>query len=128
MAKVEEAARSFLDFVLTLYPHLRPAYGWIDEVGTNAPKSAQAASLKLTHICWANIFGPPYVEKYGLDFLLGAPGWRVEQLPDGGVLYVLSPSFVDRWQVVGEHEVESYFRQRVPGVRIYHAEADQFRE
>lgn len=49
---------------------------------------------RLKHIGWVNFFGPPYVERYGRDFLLGLPGYKTEVLPDGGVFHQLSPTFV----------------------------------
>lgn len=126
--KVDDAATSFLQFAQLIYPHLEPAYGWIDEVGTRLHRTRDVPSRKLEYIFWANFFGPPYVERYGRDFLLGAPGWRVEELRDGGILYVLSPSFVNLWQVVREKEVLDYFRRRVPGVRPYRRVRDKVLE
>lgn len=126
--KVDTSASSFLRFAELIYPHLGPAYGWVDEVGTRLPKEEDVAARKLKYTFWANFFGPPYVERYGRDFLLGAPGWRVEELSDGGILYVLSPSFVNLWQVVRENEVLGYFRRRIPGVRPYRRVRDKFLE
>ncbi len=126
--RVDSATSSFLRFAELLYPHLGPEYGWLDEVGERLHREQDVPARKLAHIFWANFFGPPYVERYGRDFLLGAPGWRVEELSDGGILYVLSPSFVNLWQVVREKEVLDYFRRRIPGVRPYRRVRDKFLE
>lgn len=119
--RVDQAALGQLAFACLLYPHLRPTYGWIDEMGQNAPDARDAALTKLKYILWANFFGPAYVERYGRDFLLGAPGWKVEKLDDGGVLYVISPSFLNPEQVVSQREIETYFRTKVPRIRRYRA-------
>lgn len=128
LSKVDEAAVEFQQLAQELYGRVHPGYGWIDEVGTNQPNPQQVPVVHLSHICWANFFGPSFVERYGRDFLLNAPGWRVEDLGDGGVLYVLSSSFVNRWRQVKAEEIRRYFRQRIPGIRIYRARARQFRE
>ena len=126
--RVDRATSSFLEFAELIYPHLGPEYGWLDEVGERLHREQDIPGRKIAYLFWANFFGPPYVERYGRDFLLGAPGWRVEELSDGGILYVLSPSFVNLWQVVKEKEVLDYFRQRVPGVRPYRRVRDKVLE
>lgn len=126
--RVDDTATGFLLFGELIHADLGPTYGWIDEVGTRLHSTRDISARKLEYIFWANFFGPAYVERYGRDFLLGAPGWRVEELDDGGILYVLSPSFVDLWQVVREREVLDYFRRRIPGVRVYRRVRDKFIE
>jgi hypothetical protein len=37
-------------------------------------------------------FDRGYVDKYGRELLAGIPGYRVEDLPDGGLLYQSRPS------------------------------------
>ncbi len=79
-----------------------------------------AVERRIPRISWATIFGPRYVEKYGHDFLLGAPGYRKEELPDGSILYQVTEHFfvtddeVER--APSPEEVEGYFRQH-PEVR-----------
>ncbi|MBI4317573.1 MAG: hypothetical protein HY675_03705 [Chloroflexi bacterium] len=125
---VDATTSSFLRFAELIYPHLGPAYGWLDEVGERLYRGQDVPARKLAYIFWANFFGPPYVEKYGRDFLLGAPGWRVEELSDGGILYVISPSFVKLWEVVKPKQVLHYFQQVAPKVRLYRWVSDKFLE
>lgn len=42
----------------------------------------------IEYASWLTVFPPELVESYGRDTLLSAPAWRVEELPDGGVLLV----------------------------------------
>ena len=112
-------AHGQLAFAQHLWPYLRPCYGYIDENGRIIPGGADAVATKVKSLLWANFFGPPYVERLGRDFLLDAPGWKVESLPGGGILYVISSSFTKKGQDVPTKDVEAYFRQRVPRVRLY---------
>jgi len=91
---LEVYAQNLLKLALSLYPHLSPSYGWVDEDEAEDRWVTEAIAAKLKVIGWANFFGPPYVNKYGRDFLLGLPGWKVEELADGGVFHQLTPSIV----------------------------------
>ncbi len=70
---------------------------------------------RIPRLSWANIFGPPYVEKYGKRFLLDAPGFRKEELPDGSILYQVTERFFltdeDVERGPPPEEVEAYFRK-----------------
>lgn len=109
------------------YPKLQPRLGWVDFTEIGEPTEKQIQATRLTRIMWANFFGPEYVIKYGRDFLLNAPGWLKEELPEGGILYVLSPSLLHRWQVVSRREVEAHFRQQVSGVEACDVQKREFR-
>lgn len=98
-----------------LYQLVRPPYGWIERLPTWNPLKAgyttweDVEELKLPHLYWANFFGPAYVEKVGKEFLKQAPGWKCEELDDGGLLYVLTPSLAGTGPVAVVREVQSYF-------------------
>ncbi len=92
-AWVEPFAQRLLELARSLYPELQPALAAVYESNT-APSIEDVLKRKLKYINWVNIFGPPYVEKYGREFLLGLPGYRIEELPDGGIFHQLSPTFV----------------------------------
>lgn len=76
---------------------IQPAYGWGGsslglfnrEVTPIVPEDIRAVILQPLE--WLNIFGPPYIERLGLDALLSAPAWRVEVLAYPAVAVVLSP-------------------------------------
>lgn len=118
LSMVDDLAKGQLDFACLYYPTLRPRYGFIDERGENEPSSKSVELVELKSILWANFFGPEYVEKYGRDFLLAAPGWKTEELDDGGILYVTRESFVDWWKSKPK-EILDYFRQKAPNVKLY---------
>jgi len=90
---VEPLAQRLLTIARDLYPLARPMYGEV-EGGMGRWDDRDVLRLRLKHISWVNFFGPAYVEKYGLDFFLGLPGYKTERLPDGGVFHQLSPTFV----------------------------------
>lgn len=118
--KVEQMALGLLEVGKQLYPMLKPTYGDIDgwiEVTEEEMLDSHVEQRKLPYLMWANFFGPEYIQKYGKEFLMNAPGWLKEELPDGGVLYVVGPSLLDRWSVVSKQEVEAYFRRGVPGFK-----------
>ncbi|ATB38070.1 hypothetical protein CYFUS_003496 [Cystobacter fuscus] len=50
---------------------------------------------KIYEVCWLNVFGPKLVETVGRERMLSAPAWRVEELPNGGVLLVTRPTVTD---------------------------------
>jgi hypothetical protein len=77
LRQVDPVALGLLDLGRRLYPDLRPRYAWIDERSGNVPEDSEIAAVRLQYIFWANFWGPAYVERYGRDFLRGAPGWRV---------------------------------------------------
>jgi hypothetical protein len=87
-------SRLFLDLGKRLYEVVSPTFGWLDMssglTGHTSFKDVEA--LALPHLYWANFFSPSYVEKIGRSKILSAPAWSIEELPDGGLLYVLSSS------------------------------------
>jgi hypothetical protein len=50
---------------------------------------------KIYEVCWLNVFGPKLVETVGRERMLSTPAWRVEELPNGGVLLVTWPTVTD---------------------------------
>jgi hypothetical protein len=111
---VEPTAQRILELGRLLYPLTQSWLGLIDVSNPILPRDILKRRLK--HLGWVNFFGPPYVEKYGRDFLLGLPGYRTELLPDGGVFHQLSPTFVAADEAEARHlqlqqEVIAYCRR-----------------
>jgi hypothetical protein len=50
---------------------------------------------KIYEVSWLNVFGPKLVELVGRERMLSTPAWRVEELPNGGVLLVTWPTAAD---------------------------------
>ncbi len=105
---VEPFAQRLLAVARDLYPLARPTYGEV-EGGWGAWESDDVRKRRLKHISWVNFFSPAYVEKYGKAFLLGLPGYKTEELPDGGVFHQLSPSIV----ATGEKEAKALRKEVV---------------
>lgn len=111
----EHHSQGFLHLGKRLYQTVQPRYGWIERLTFWNPEKAgytmweDVEQLGLPHIYWANFFGPAYVEKLGKDILMQAPGWKVEELNDGGLVYVLSPSVAGRSPAAFVREVQSFF-------------------
>lgn len=83
-------SRFFLDIGKGLYEVLRPTFGWIDFDYGLRTTHEDIEALELPVVYWANFFGPAYVDKIGRDKILTAPAWAIEELSDGGILYVLA--------------------------------------
>jgi len=83
-------SRFFLDIGKGLYEVLRPSFGWIDFDYGLRTTHEDIEALRLPVIYWANFFGPAYVNRIGRAHILRAPAWAIEELSDGGLLYVLA--------------------------------------
>ena len=118
---VDPLALGQLLLACKLCPLLEPAYGWIDESGANLPFKPQPTPATLRYVFWANVFGPEYVRFLGPEFLAEAPGWYLVDLPNGGMLYVVSESYLEWWHF-DRDDVLAYFRRRVPHIQLYRAE------
>lgn len=106
----EDNAQKLLLLVKALYHASQPKFAWIERChsrGYTTQKDIE--NLHLPHIYWANFFGPEYVEKLDRKFLVNAPGWKIEELEDGGILYVLTPSLVGTGPKRILQDVQAYF-------------------
>ncbi len=111
----ERHSQRFLSLSSKLYQKFQPSFGWIERLTFNSYDKVGYTSwddvdrLKLPHVYWANFFGPAYVNKLGKEFLMQAPGWKCEEMDDGGCLYVLTPSLAGTGPVAVVREVQKYF-------------------
>ncbi len=84
------------EITLRLVQRLEPALVLCGEA-TEAPHRVAyrvAHGMELWSLNWVNVFGPAYVQKYGWDFLMGAPGFLKQELPGGYVLYQVTKEFI----------------------------------
>jgi len=88
-ALVRLRADCILEFGKVIYHHLHPDYAFCESLGRYI-ELEELLHGKLTHLCWAQCFGPQVVERIGRAELAHAPAWRNENLEDGGLLYVLA--------------------------------------
>jgi len=91
---LESYTQQLLGTARQLYARLGADLGWIDEPMGSTPQLKEVVAAELKIVDWVNFFGPPFVEKYGRDFLLRLPGWKTEELVDGGIFHQLTPSIV----------------------------------
>ncbi|MDF3848005.1 hypothetical protein [Achromobacter denitrificans] len=100
---------AFCDSVAAEYKMIGFANGFAPTAG-NIYVFTHTLSEKLPDILWSQIFGPAYVRLFGLDKLLSAPAYRVEQLADEVVYLQLSESLFDMHELYAEVDA---VRQRV---------------
>lgn len=93
-ALIEPLAQRLRGLAWEMHTELQSSIVSIDELGRGHGLFEGVMKRKLRYINWVNIFGPPYVEKYGREFLLGLPGYETRELPDGSIYYQLSPTFL----------------------------------
>ena len=92
-----------------LYYLLNPTFGWVDLYFGWTTTHDDVESLSLRHLYWANFFSPKFVKKLGRKKLLNAPAWKVEELTDGGIFYLLAPHLGLTNEAVPTQDVRSYF-------------------
>lgn len=92
--QVEPLAQRLLSLGKDLYPLAAPSLGWIDKSFANVTLTKDVKKVRLLSVSWVNFFGPAYVAKYGRDLLLGIPGHKADELPDGGIFHQLTPHFL----------------------------------
>ena len=98
-----------LDIAKGLYDILWPTFGWIDLYygWTTTHEDIEATNLRMLY--WANFFGSRLVERLGRDRILSAPAWHVDELTDGGLLYLLAPHLGLTDEHVSIEDVKEYW-------------------
>jgi hypothetical protein len=107
-------ADRFLEYGKVCYQALQPVYAFAENLNTYVERD-DVEACQLTHICWAQFFGPDFARGIGRKVLINAPAWRNENLGDGGLLYVLAASpylYQGPWQYW--EAARQYFEQHIP--------------
>ena len=102
-----------------LYSLFRPQFGYINQRASGQPPLEVYLGDQIPRLFWVNIFGR--TASLGRDFLQNAPGWRLVEFPDGGVMHIASESYMAWWHT-DFTALRDYFRQRLPEVEIYRGE------
>jgi hypothetical protein len=112
-----------LEFATFFYEETKPLYAVI---GKDRPYSIGVPSVThrvlkrndISMIYWANFYSHVYVEKFGEEFLISAPGQRKEKLTDGGIYYQLSQEFLvpNEIETPSAQEIVQYFESH-PKIR-----------
>lgn len=103
------SASTVLDLTEKIIPGFSFQYGFLDMEGEDRLTEKTIESVRLKKIFWANFFGKPYVEKYGKEFLLGAPGWKKRELSDGTIEYILTEDLFTPPDPSLENAIKEYF-------------------
>lgn len=92
--KWEQNVGILIELSKKLYTYLSPVYGF-GEYGIGwreVPSKDDILSGNVKRFCWVNFIPKNLVKKMGIEKLLSAPVWKVEELDDGGILLVLAPN------------------------------------
>jgi hypothetical protein len=102
-----------------LFPAFVFTFAYVDLEGDPPPKlSEDVEAIRIKWLFWANYFGKAYVDKFGKDFLLHAPGWRSEEMPNGTVKYLTRLSPRVKLEPKAKRAITAYFG-REHRVEIY---------
>ncbi len=101
----------FLEYGRICYRELRPMYAFAENLNVDIVRE-DIELYHLTHICWAQMFGPNFVKGLDREMLINAPAWRNENLEDGGILYCLSATpFLYHGSRQYWNEARRYFKE-----------------
>ncbi|NQU29588.1 MAG: hypothetical protein HQ525_02870 [Anaerolineae bacterium] len=108
--EIDTMAQDVLELVKKYYVQFQPYYAWVDSSPQFEWVSLEGVlDRKLREIMWGNFFGPAYVDKYGREYLLNSPGWKKEELDDGGVFLQLSKNFSRNEDKYLHNDLKEYF-------------------
>jgi len=95
----DSIATQYVETCQLLYDKVSPYYGYVHESDDVQKIHREDEWLEIFHtpqfslIYWINFFGPSVVENYGgRKRFLKAPGWKVHELDDGGIMLILYPN------------------------------------
>jgi hypothetical protein len=105
----------FLKLFEFLVPHVKPRFGYVDDVYGEVINDKQVNTADLKKLFWVTWFGPQYLEKHGREFFLDAPVYQAKELEDGVLVRV-----TEKWWDFAEtnpKEALDYFRQKFARIR-----------
>jgi hypothetical protein len=105
----EYFAQTLLNLAHHLYLRFQPRFGFVDFNSFSGTLFNDVLAIRTKKIYWANFFDPKYVEKYGKEYLLNAPAWKKELLPDNGVFLQLNEQLTTSGTHITLDMVKKYF-------------------
>jgi hypothetical protein len=97
-AEKDAIAEGLLDLGMFLYAALKPQYGWVDMPKKKyLPGGKDICEFRVRSFFWANWFGPAMVEKFDRRFLMKVPAFRAQELENGGIVVVATPTYCEWW-------------------------------
>lgn len=118
-AENRKVAAQTLQLLESLLPLCDLRFASADWQGGNRPPREDLLAGGLPWLFWANFYGPVALERWGREFLLGAPGWKKDELAGGIIEYVLTPDPLAPLDPELEEEIRSYFAPRFR-IQRYH--------
>ncbi len=112
---LQDRAERFLKLFEFLVPHVKPRFGYVDDVDGPEITDKQINDSELRKLFWVTWFGPQYLDKHGKQFFLKAPVYHAKEL-EGGVLVRVT----ERWWDFAETNPKvalDYFRQKFARIR-----------
>ena len=92
LKRVDEIDQLFVTIAHLIIPSLAPAYGVITDNRSLSMYGRSILNKELDAIHWCNYLGPEYLEKYGVQEWMGAPGYEQKRLGQG-VWYQIAETF-----------------------------------
>jgi hypothetical protein len=113
--EIQRLAESRVVFLRRLIQDLKPKFAYVDHTFGSPITDARLASLEIRHLFWTSYYGPQFISKYGLEFFLNVPAWRVEEIGEG-VLITVTPQFLT-FANEAPKDTLKYMQQKFKGMR-----------
>jgi hypothetical protein len=111
---LEYTMEAYIDGIKELFDIISGNYGYmgLQNKWNEYNKISMANKLKVNEIHWINIFGKKYIDHYGRDYFMDAPGYKIEELKNGGVFYQPTNSLIiqDDENAISQENVINYFQ------------------
>lgn len=107
--QLDEVIGLYQKFTRPIINQLKPEYALITTNHYFETYGLDILKAKLKFIHWINYFGPFYLQKYGEEIFMTAPGWRVKRLGEG-IWYQLTEHFLDSKDKSLREQVLAHFK------------------
>jgi len=94
MERVEDVSRLLAGLCRKWAEGMRAEYAIVTNRDSLEIYGREVLNRVLKRVHWCNFYGPAYIERYGSETFMGAPGWRAEALGDG-IWYQVREHFAD---------------------------------
>jgi hypothetical protein len=112
-------AKELMELTAKAFPRAGADFGFVGRFPLQlGPEHYYRRPMEVLRLSWVNLFGPPFVERWGRDALLDAPGFRTAEIGEDCILHQATEDLILQedpdppW-----YEVLGYFR-RVTGLDV----------
>jgi hypothetical protein len=113
--ELQQLADGRVAFLKELLIPLNPNFAYVDASFGIPITDTRLERLELRHLFWVNYFGKQFIEKYGRDFFLNTPAWRVEEIGEG-ILIKVTQQFLT-FANEAPKDTLKYMQQKFTGMR-----------